>query len=162
MAFGLMHTERTGSVATTTVSTGTLRRSKTSMNPKQLAFLASCFRSTPADERSQVQQRDFFTFLRSNRKKTCFPPSRSTKTRHKRFERVAWLCTKSMHDRFRPFKRANGSKRQTFSSENGERDAEFFACREALAGCRGAALTQSQSDSDVYTGLSHFASLRIV
>jgi hypothetical protein len=31
-----------------------------------------------------------------------------------------------MRDLFRAFRRANGSKQQTFSSENGERDAEFF------------------------------------
>ena len=108
------------------------------MNPKRLAFWRAFFVLRPPTKDRKCNNAIFLRFYAQTEKKTCFPPSRSTKTRHKRFERVAWLCTKSMHDRFRPFKRANGSKRQTFSSENGERDAEFFACREALAGCLGA------------------------
>ncbi|MDT9121530.1 hypothetical protein RSW84_29200, partial [Escherichia coli] len=32
--------------------------------------------------------------------------------------------------------------------------------RARQCGCRGAALTQSQSDSDVYTGFPHFASVQ--
>ena len=69
MAFGLMHTERTGSVATTTVSTGTLRRSKTSMNPKRLAFWRAFFVLRPPTKDRKCNNAIFFTFLRSNRKK---------------------------------------------------------------------------------------------
>ncbi len=59
------------------------------MNPKQLAFLGGCFRSTPAAERSQVQLRDFSSLYAQKVKKPCFPLAESPKTREMRFQDVS-------------------------------------------------------------------------
>ncbi len=45
-----------------TVSTGTLRRSETSMNPKQLAFLASCFVLRPPTKDRKCNNEIFHVF----------------------------------------------------------------------------------------------------
>ena len=72
MAFGLMHTERTGSVATTTVSTGTLRRSKTSMNPKRLAFWRAFSFYARRRKIASATTRFFYVFT-LKQKKHVFP-----------------------------------------------------------------------------------------
>ncbi|MFT2287434.1 hypothetical protein ACMWL2_24915, partial [Escherichia coli] len=73
VAFGLMHTERTGSVATTTVSTGTLRRSKTSMNPKRLAFWRAFFVLRPPTKDRKCNNAIFLRFYAQTEKKHVFP-----------------------------------------------------------------------------------------